>query len=202
MTACIDLWKLELADDFNKDVLLSGIEHGFAITDLDVTPLSTCCTNYGSVFGSNKLQVETNIIKEITNCRYIVVSEKPLVVSSLGAVPKPNSDVRIIHDLSRPLGGINALSSDNSVTHSTIMEATSLIKPGTFLAKVDLQAAYRSVPISRDSFKLTGLQWIFEGNSVPTYMFDCRLPFGASKSCTYSSFKCYFTNVCSSWIRV
>jgi hypothetical protein len=105
------------------------------------------------------------------------------VVSSIGAVPKPNLDVRLIHDLSRPFGGINAFSLDNSVKYSTITDATELIKDGSFLAKIDLSSAYRSMPISPDSYNLTGLQWTFCGDSEPTYMFDCRLPFGASKSC-------------------
>jgi hypothetical protein len=51
------------------------------------------------------------------------------------------------------------------------------------LAKIDLSSAYRSVPISPDSYNLTGLQWTFSGDSEPTYMYDCRLPFGGSKSC-------------------
>jgi hypothetical protein len=54
------------------------------------------------------------------------------------------------------------------------------IKHGSYLAKVDLKSAYRSIPIHPDSFNYTGLQWCFGVNSIPVYLYDCRLPFGAS----------------------
>jgi hypothetical protein len=52
-----------------------------------------------------------------------------------------------------------------------------------FLAKLDLQEAYRSIPLHESCYEYTGLQWLFAGDSSPTYFFDARLPFGASRSC-------------------
>ena len=54
---------------------------------------------------------------------------------------------------------------------------------GTFLAKLDLKEAYRSIPLHESCFEYTGLQWVFAGDSSPTYFFDARLPFGASRNC-------------------
>ena len=85
--------------------------------------------------------------------------------------------------LSRPDGGINALTTDTSVHYATIDDAVRMINDDSYLAKIDLQSAYRSVPIHPSCFNLTGIQWTFEGELEPTYMFDCRLPFGASRSC-------------------
>jgi hypothetical protein len=42
---------------------------------------------------------------------------------------------------------------------------------------------YRSVPIHPDSFNYTGLQWDFSDSLKTTFLYDCRLPFGASRSC-------------------
>jgi hypothetical protein len=85
------------------------------------------------------------------------------------------------------MGGVNSYSQDNLVAYSTIADATSLIKQGTFLAKIDLKSAYRSVPISSSCYDLTGLHWYFKEDLSPTFLYDCRLPFGASKSCKICS---------------
>ena len=56
-----------------------------------------------------------------------------------------------------------------------------------YLATLDLQWAYRSVPIKKDEQTLTGLSWTFMQDNHPTYLADCRLPFGARKALTYST---------------
>jgi hypothetical protein len=94
---------------------------------------------------------------------------------------KPNKvDVRIIHDFSRPNGGVNAYVEDTSVTYATIDQAVKEIGPEFFMSKCDLKSAYRSIPLHQSVFKLTGLQWHFEGDQDTTFMFDVRLPFGAA----------------------
>ena len=50
------------------------------------------------------------------------------------------------------------------------------------MAKIDLQHAYRSVPIHKSNYVATGLQWHFSGHNRPTYFFDFRLLFGAKSS--------------------
>ena len=97
-----------------------------------------------------------------------MTSVVPFIVSSLGAILKINNRVRLIHDLSRPDGGINALATDTSVSYSTIDNSIKLIKPHSYLAKVDLQSTYRSVLIHPNCFNLTGLWWTFEDELKPT----------------------------------
>ena len=60
--------------------------------------------------------------------------------------------------------------------------ACKLIKPNSYLCKVDLKNAYRSVRIHKSNVSLTGLHWKFEGDSDSTYFYDTKLPCGASKS--------------------
>jgi hypothetical protein len=77
--------------------------------------------NYKSATMENGRVVELQIKGEIAEGRYVICEEAPLLVSSLGAIVKPNKvDVRIIHDFSRPNGGVNAYVEDTSVTYSTI----------------------------------------------------------------------------------
>ena len=45
--------------------------------------------------------------------------------------------------------------------------------------KIDLKAAYRSVPVHESTFQALGRKWKFKGDSNYTYMYDTRLPFGS-----------------------
>ena len=124
---------------------------------------------------SNK--VEKAILNELELGHYVIVKEKPPVVSALGAVPKPDSeDVRLIHDCSMPKGkGFNSYSKVNSFEFQTLDDAIKLLKPGYFMSKIDLKSAYRSVPIHPSNYAGTGLKWRFKGGKVKfTYFVDTR----------------------------
>ena len=43
-------------------------------------------------------------------------------------------------------------------------------------------ASYRHVPIHPSNYTATGLAWQFRGDNSLTYLYDCKLPFGAAKS--------------------
>jgi hypothetical protein len=162
--------------------VLDGIKNGFNIVDSLELPVEINRRNYRSVL-LNKSQAECRLVEEIDAGNYVLSHTKPLVVSALGAVPKDVGDIRIIHDLSRPEGGVNRLAWETSVAFTSVDEATKLISQSSFLAKIDLKSAYRSIPISESCFQLTGLHWKFGPDQKITYFFDSRLPFGASKSC-------------------
>ena len=57
---------------------------------------------------------------------------------------------------------------------------TGVAKSWYYCAKLDLQSAYRSVPIHPDNYTATGLAWRFEGEDTDTYLFDALLPFGSA----------------------
>jgi hypothetical protein len=178
------VWRRELHGDPNETFILNGIEFGFCIIDRPCALNNILCKNYRSVLLDDRLKVETQIQKEINLGRYIVVPSPPAVVSSLGAVSKSGSNkIRLIHDLSRPDGGLNKYGVDSSVKYTRLDYALTLIKPDGFLSKIDLSEAYMSIPLNSSCFGLTGLQWIFEGQQETTYLYDARLPFGSSLSC-------------------
>ena len=164
MTLCYDVWKDELGDDVNKTFLLNGIKYGFMIIDRVCTLADVERRNYRSCNDLNAMLAEKQIQKEVDLGRYILCPNAPLVVSSLGAIPKNEEAVRMIHDLSRPNGGVNSFSVDSAVRYSTLDDAILFIKPNSFLAKIDLSEAYRHVPIHPYCFEFTGLSWQFSGD--------------------------------------
>jgi hypothetical protein len=183
VTQCLSKWQHELRGDVDEAYLVAGMKDGFCIVDDMLADPNTYRRNYRSVLGDNKLKAETRINEEIAAGNYIKCGTKPNVITSLGAVVKDGSDIRLIHDLSRPEGGVNRLAWETSVVYPTIDEAVGFISPDSFIAKVDLKSAYRLIPINPACYNLTGLQWRFGNDKSPTYLFDARLPFGASKSC-------------------
>ena len=102
--------------------------------------------------------------------------------SPLGAAPKPDGSVRLIMDLSSPRGDAVNEGIDReqfSVVYSSFDEAVRLVArlgSGAFLAKLDVQHAFRLCPVRLDQLPLLGFRW--EGR----YFVDTRLPFGSRSS--------------------
>ena len=86
--------------------------------------------------------------------------------------PEIYSGIRLIHDCSRPSG--NSLNDYATLEFSqrfqTIDDATSLLQPGYYMAKIDLKSAYRSVSISAESQQFTGLKFVL--NNQVVYLCD------------------------------
>lgn len=176
-----DAWAEELGDDPDRDFILNGIRNGFDIIDPDANPVPVDTANHKSVRASSDChsQVHKQILKEIENGNYVITPVKPIIISPLGAIPKEDGSVRLIHDCSLPSGGaVNDYVSDQyKVTFESVDEAAGMISYGCYMAKLDLKSAYRSVMISMYSQKVTGLRWYIDGQE--TFMYDCKLPFGS-----------------------
>ena len=128
-------------------------------------------------------KVEHRIKEEIEDGNYIISPECPTVVSALAAIEKPDGDVRLIHDFSRPADySVNDYALKDDCQYTSIDEALTMCSPNGYMCKVDLKWAYRSFAIPLAQHTITGLQWTFEGDSHPTFMMDSKLPFGARKS--------------------
>ena len=86
--------------------------------------------------------------------------------------PKKGSDkVRLIHDASRG-DALNDFAEPESFQYQTINDAIQLIKPGSYMAKVDLSNAYRVVRIHPSNWEFTEMKWTSHGYDSPTYMVD------------------------------
>lgn len=179
ISAKLDVWSIFLDGDFDREFLLKGIEFGFRVTNVDSEIKNVELPNHPSAIKFSDL-VEKELLHQIGLGNYVKSTVKPCIVSPLGAIPKEDGGVRIIHDGSRPLGSaLNDYAMLSKVRFQTFDEALRLATPGSFLAKVDLKAAYRSVLINPCEYKMTGIKWCFTGDSSYTYLFDTRLPFGA-----------------------
>ena len=171
--------------DEDRHFILQGVAEGFRVTNVSVHTPPSRQKNHPSVTSAkNKERVQLQIQEEIDNGRYIVCTERPHIISALGAVPKPNTeDIRLIHDASRPHGtALNDFAVSDKYTCSTVEAAAALVQPNAYMGKVDLSSAYRSVRIHPTDYKYAGLQWTYPGHHGPTYMYDTRLMFGARLS--------------------
>ena len=159
---------------------MHGIEHGFSIVDDNAIVTPAAAVNHPSARPGNPQYeaVRCQVLNELTEGNYVVTADKPALISPLGAVPKPDGGVRLIHDCSRPTGqALNDHASlGETIRYQTIDNATDLIQAGFWCGKVDLKAAYRSVRINEASQQFTGLHFHIDGREV--YMYDTKLPFG------------------------
>lgn len=177
-------WEEELINDLDCEFILGGIKNGFDIIDPDTNISNVKCRNHPSAQPSSVLyeKASKQVLKEVELGNYVICDEPPIILSPMAAIPKPDGDVRLIHDCSRPAGqSVNDhCSSDWSQKFARVDDAANLMTEGCYFAKVDLKSAYRSVGISEHSQQVTGLSWNFKGKTV--YMKDTKLPFGARLS--------------------
>ena len=113
-------------------------------------------------------------------------------VSPLGMVPKKDSGkFRMIHDLSSPPNmSVNDFISpdDASVSYETLDNVVHFIQnngPGALMAKVDIEEAFRIVPIHPHDRHLLGFSF------KNMYYYDKCLPMGCRTSCRiFETFSC------------
>lgn len=179
----VNVWMKELSNSEEDEFLLNGIKEGFAITNVKKDIKTVRVDNYKST-ADNREAVEKQITTELEEGRYVIVQSPPKIISALGAIPKDDGAVRLIHDCSQPEGsGVNDYAVlDYDIKYQTVQDACELLERNWYMAKVDLKSAYRSVPLHPSQYQFTGLQWTFTGDENPTYMIDTRLPFGARLS--------------------
>ena len=184
----VSAWRAYLAnhpDQSFATYILNGLKDGFRIGFDRTRPLRSSRRNMKSAL-ENKAVVDAYIDEETRLGRLIrLPAASPLSLSvhtsPFGVIPKKGrpGDWRLIVDLSSPdSASVNdgISSSLTSIHYASIDDAVTTILAlgtGTLMAKLDLKAAYRSVPVHR---VLLGTRW---ENSV--YV-DTALPFGLSSA--------------------
>jgi hypothetical protein len=129
----------------------------------------------------------------------------PLCISPIGAVTKKGSTkVRVIHDLSYPRDGectsvndgiVDVYSPISSFGHAA--RAVRALGPGCLLIKLDVEAAYKQVPVRREDWHLLGFK--FKGR----YYYERVLPFGLRSSCRlWDMFACALHFFCERMLGV
>ena len=167
--------------DFDSLFILDGVFNGFKVLDPSSSIKIYDCKNYKSCFREGNYEKMCAILTdELHSGKLSVTSEKPYQIHSLGAIPKPSGSVRHITDCSRPtFDSVNKYMKSTCSTFSfnTLDDIIKDVKPGSYMATVDLQNAYRSVPIAPADRMHFGLRWDF--GSGPVYMTDNFLCFGS-----------------------
>ena len=171
----------------NRDSLLRNIKEGFHLVNKPLDPEGHVETdNYKSATNpAVRPFVDKQLREEIDNDYYKVVSYKPQIISAIGAIPKnqEKTKFRIITDASMPSGrSMNDFAEIDPFKYQSVQDALRIIKPGDYLAKVDLSNAFRSVGIHPSNFKATGIKWKFSGEDKFTYLVDQRLCFGGKRA--------------------
>lgn len=180
-------WEQWLADDFDRDYILDCVKNGGSLIDSEINPEDIppayVPNSYSVTNPSVFPEVTKQVLDELENENYIVCETQPKIVSALSAIPKPDGNIRLIHDMSRPEHlSVNSYATKDPCKYQSINDALALIQPNWFMAVLDLKSAYRSVHIKKSERCLTGLSWKFPGDKKPTFMHDSRLPFGSRKS--------------------
>ena len=127
--------------------------------------------------------IDESLKKEIDANRIAGPFPSPPIPSlrcaGVGVVEKKSGGWRLINHLSAPFG--QAINDKDSFTlrYSTIDDAIAicnLLGPGTLLAKIDLQDAFRICPVRPEDRELLGIHW------KEHFYFDKCLPFGLRSS--------------------
>jgi hypothetical protein len=173
-------WQSELRNDKDRDFLLYVVEHSLSLTsEIDSPLIPFKCNNYKSAYFSvaqGQAALEPDVVAQRIFRPPPGVSS--FYVHSLGAVPKTESTVRVIHDHSRPVGrSLNDALTQSNISFQSVDDAIRLMSPRCYMAKVDIEAAYRHVPIDPYNWDKTSFCW-------PTDLyFDGYLQFGLKNAC-------------------
>jgi len=106
-----------------------------------------------------------------------------MCISPIGAVPKHGTNkVRVIHHLSYPHHGdsVNAGVVEEHMHLPSFGHAARAVQEmgrGCYLIKLDVEAAYKQVPVRREDWPLLGFMW------QDKWYYERVLPFGLRSSC-------------------
>ena len=181
----------QILHGYDKDrqaYLIHGFTYGFRIGCFGVPPRDN--TQVGNLKSAGEFSgvIDRKLSKELVMGRILGPYTIPPAlakfrVSPLGVVPKKaKGEFRMIHHLSYPEGeSVNDFIPDemSSVTYATIQDAISFIqcsRQPVYMAKVDIESAFRIIPVSPADRPLLGFQW--KGQ----YFMDAVLPMGCCSS--------------------
>ena len=169
--------------------LVHGFSHGFCIGCFGLPPQPE--VHKGNLQSAEEYSgvIDAKIAKELASGRVLgpfdVSPSMPNYrVSPLGVVPKKTpGEFRMIHHLSHPEGSSvnDFIPKDmSSVHYATIQDAIDFIKDSpkpVYMAKVDIESAFRIIPVSPADRPMLGFRWRGQ------YFMDAVLPMGCSSSC-------------------
>ena len=178
---------LERYDPIRKAKLVRGFKFGF---DLGFRGKVLSKSKISNLKITKELPhlVQKALDKEIKENRLLGPFTSPpfkeFQINPIGLVPKSTpGSYRMIVDLSSPQGNSINDSIDDifaKVNYARLEDALSLVLkcgPTPYMAKTDIEKAFRLLPLNPDQYHLVGIFW--EGH----FYFDKCIPMGARSSC-------------------
>ena len=177
-------WELRHHPDQQQvSYVVSGLRDGFRLGFHNSATLKSAARNKPSAYQHAEV-IDNYLANEVSLRRVAGPFPSPpmpnLHVSSFGVIPKKGQPGkwRLIVDLSSPGGssvndGINA--EDFSLQYVRLDEIISMVNkygPGALMAKFDVEAAYRNIPVHPLDRYLLGMKWRGQ------FYVDLTLPFG------------------------
>ena len=191
----LDAWRSELRDFADREPLLQWLEDGFP-TLSECAPVTLLARNHGSFF-AHKSDSLKHLREEVAAGRIIDCGPDlpfwPFRVNPLGSVEKKGTSARRrISDLSFPAhDSVNdGVDCDQlpALRYASVEDVATILRVhraagggAMFMAKVDLEAAYRQFPIRPADWWQCG--YFVEGR----FYLDTRLPFGLSTAPSHFS---------------
>ena len=184
---CLPTWRSCLRthpDPAFMSYILDGIKNGFRVGfSYSTSPLTSASTNHPSA-NEHPNVITSALKKEVEKGRLFGPLDPMLYpdahISSLGAVPKKHSTDkwRLILDLFHPQGfsvndGIDkALCSLTYIKVDDVVQHIPSLGSGCTLAKIDIESAFRNIPVHPHDRHLLGMLW------QDQLYIDMVLPFG------------------------
>ena len=182
----LQAWRMALSDHPDRlfvSYILSGIENGFRVGFNRDQPLHSACKNCPSADAHPEVITEYISEEAAAGCFLGPIPDDQaqfVHISKFGVIPKGHTPGkwRLITDLSSPGGfsvndGISpTMCSLSYITVDQVAAVAASLGVGSLLAKIDIQSAYRIVPVHPQDRPLLGVRW---RGSV--YV-DAMLPFG------------------------
>ena len=187
-------WKQALAhhpDPAFRHYIIEGSSEGFRIGFDRRQPLQSARKNMPSA-----AQHHTVVSEYVANEKALGHFQRPIAkpqpnihISRFGVIPKGHTPGKwlLITDLSVPPersvnDGIDpTLCSLSYVSVDTVAAAAAAFGPGALMAKVDIESAYRLIPVHPDDHCLLGVVW------EDQVYYDTKLPFGLRSAPKYST---------------
>ena len=164
--------------------MVDGIRHGFPLGFSPSQKLKSAKYNKPSA-AQHLSVVDQYLANEVSLGRvagpFTVPPYQNLHISSFGVIPKRGQPGkwRLIVDLSSPGGGASVNNGIDPheftlhyITVDQVIRQVSRLGPGALMAKFDVEAAYRNVPVHPSHRVLLGMKWRDQ------FYVDLVLPFG------------------------
>ena len=177
-----DIWDLALADHPDRpyaSYIINGLQEGFRVGFHWSAPLRSATSNMQSTRLRPSV-IDERIADDLSKGRMLGPSQDRLHINRDGLIPKGHDmgKFHLITGLSYPRGrsvndGIYSdLTSLSYISVDNVAELVQQLGKGSLFAKVDIESAYRLVPVHPQDRILQAMEW--KGN---VYM-DPMLPFG------------------------